>query len=59
MNKDTRKQMPRDVVCTCKACNHDIARDCIKLKCDCCKYDDHSMVLDGMIGYGSIHKNEK
>lgn len=56
MNKDTRKQMPRDVVCTCKTCNHDIARDCIKLVCNCCKDDDHMMVLDGMVGYGQTHK---
>ena len=56
MNKDTIKQMPRDVVCTCKTCNHGIARDCIKLMCNCCKADDHMMVLDGMVGYGQTHK---
>ena len=56
MDKDTRKQMPRDVVCTCKTCNHSIARDCIKLACNCCKDDDHMMVLDGMVGYGQTHK---
>ena len=56
VNKDTRKQMPRDVACTCKTCNHGIARDCIKLACNCCKNDDHMMVLDGMVGYGQTHK---
>ena len=56
VNKDPRKQMPRDVVCTCKTCNHGIARDCIKLACNCCKDDDHMMVLDGMVGYGQTHK---
>ena len=56
MNKDVTKQMPRDVVCTCKSCNHGIARDCIKLMCNCCNDDDHMMVLDGMVGYGQTHK---
>jgi hypothetical protein len=56
MNKDAQKQMPRDVVCTCKTCNHGIARDCIKLACNCCKDDDHVMVIDGMVGYGQTHK---
>lgn len=54
--KETRTQIPRDVVCTCKICNHGIARDCIKLNCDCCTTDDHSMILDGMVGFGSIPK---
>lgn len=56
MNKTSPKQMSRDVVCTCKKCNHGIARDCMKLKCICCKDDEHSMVLDGMIGYGALPK---
>ena len=49
-------QVSRDTVCTCQECNHDLARDCIKLKCTCCKADTHSMILDGMIGYGTAHK---
>src|SRR5689334_2188933 len=49
-------QVSRDTVCTCQECNHNLARDCIKLKCDCCKADTHSMILDGMIGYGTAHK---
>ncbi len=56
MNKDLPKQVARDIVCTCKSCNHGIARDCTKLKCTCCKNDDHIMVLDGMVGFGEIHK---
>lgn len=35
-----------DSVCTCKACNHDFALDCVK--CTCCSKGTHSMVLDGM-----------
>lgn len=49
-------QVSRDTVCTCQECDHDLARDCIKLKCTCCKADTHSMILDGMIGYGTAHK---
>ena len=56
MNEELIDETSRDVVCTCKVCNHDIARDCIKANCACCKTEDHSMILDGMIGFGSIHK---
>ena len=58
MNKQSNPldQVSRDTVCTCQECNHDLARDCIKLKCTCCKADAHSMILDGMIGYGTAHK---
>lgn len=58
MNKQSipLDQVSRDTVCTCQECNHNLARDCIKLKCTCCKADTHSMVLDGMIGYGTTHK---
>jgi len=58
MNKQSNPldQVSRDTVCTCQECNHDLARDCIKLKCTCCKADTHSMILDGMIGYGTAHK---
>ena len=38
--------MSVDSVCTCKACDHDFARDCTE--CTCCSRDTHSMVLDGM-----------
>jgi putative phosphoribosyl transferase len=58
MNKQSNPldQVSRDTVCTCQECNHDLARDCIKLKCTCCNADAHSMILDGMIGYGTAHK---
>jgi len=58
MNKQSvpLDQVSRDTVCTCQECNHNLARDCIKLKCNCCKADTHSMILDGMIGYGAVHK---
>ncbi len=58
MNKQSvpLDQVSRDTVCTCQECNHDLARDCIKLKCTCCEADTHSMILDGMIGYGTARK---
>ena len=61
MNKqsDSLDQVSRDTVCTCQECNHGLARDCIKLKCGCCKSDAHSMILDGMIGYGESHKKSE
>lgn len=52
-------EVSRDTVCTCKTCNHNLGRDCIKLKCICCKADDHSMILDGMVGYGSVHEKSE
>ena len=61
MNKQSSPldQVSRDTVCTCQECNHGLARDCIKLKCTCCKADTHSMILDGMIGYGESHKKSE
>ena len=41
--------MSFDNVCTCKACDHDFARDCTE--CTCCSKGTHSMVLDGMTAY--------
>lgn len=40
-----------DSPCTCKICNHDLARDCIKSDCNCCSSVTHSMVLDGIEGF--------
>lgn len=54
MVKYSPEQISRDVVCTCKTCNHGMARDCIKLKCTCCSAQNHSMLLDGMVGFGSL-----
>lgn len=52
-------EMSRDTACTCKGCDHGLARDCLKLRCLCCKKQDHEMILDGMIGYGDIHKKKE
>ncbi len=41
-------QVPRDAICVCKSCQHDFARDCIKVSCTCCKKDEHAMILDGL-----------
>lgn len=35
-------------VCTCKACDHDFAKDCLEAGCTCCIKGTHSMVMDGM-----------
>ncbi len=45
------EQVPFESVCTCQACNHDLARDCAKSGCTCCKKQDHSMVMDGIEGF--------
>lgn len=44
-------EISRDVVCTCQECNHDLARSCVKIKCTCCKQKNHSMILDGIVGF--------
>ena len=46
-NIDRDYQVPRDAICVCKSCQHDFARDCIKVYCTCCKKDEHAMILDG------------
>ena len=43
-----------DAVCTCRQCNHDLVRDCLKVLCICCKGSSHSMVLDGIEGFPPI-----
>ena len=40
-----------DSPCTCKVCNHGLARDCMKSDCNCCSSLTHSMVLDGIEGF--------
>jgi Zn finger protein HypA/HybF involved in hydrogenase expression len=45
-----------DSICTCKECNHKMSRDCFKLHCDCCKKEDHSMVMDGFEGFEATSK---
>jgi hypothetical protein len=48
-----------DNTCICKMCDHDLARDCLKAKCTCCKEHDHSMVLDGIQGFPPTADNNK
>ena len=48
-----------DSACTCKICNHGLARDCIKVNCNCCNKEDsssHSLVLDGIEGFAPTSK---
>lgn len=49
-NIDQDYQVSRDAICVCKSCQHDFARDCIKVSCTCCKKDEHTMILDGPEG---------
>jgi hypothetical protein len=49
----------RDAICTCKTCNHEIARDCLKSDCSCCKETDHSMIMDGIEGFVSTSKKHR
>lgn len=44
------EQVPFESVCTCKKCDHGLARDCVKSGCKCCKKENHSMVMDGDSG---------
>lgn len=41
-----------DAICTCKVCNHDLAKDCGDAKCSCCQARDHAMIMDGIEGFG-------
>jgi hypothetical protein len=43
-------------ICTCKDCSHDYVRDCDS--CKCCTPDSHSMLLDGIEGFGAKRKEE-
>jgi len=64
MNIDDNKGMEpqdhsrpsRDAICTCKMCIHEIARDCLKADCSCCKETDHLMIMDGIEGFVSTSK---
>jgi hypothetical protein len=46
-------------VCTCQSCNHGLARDCLKVRCICCKDYNHSMVLDGIEGFPPTQSQNK
>ena len=50
---DTSKSIQfSDSICTCKSCNHRIASVCMKSDCKCCTDANHTMVLDGIEGFG-------
>jgi hypothetical protein len=51
--------VPYENICTCKRCDHGLARDCVKLGCRCCKKENHSMVMDGIEGFLPTDKEEK
>ena len=55
---DKSEQLSRDTICTCQKCNHDMARDCMKIKCMCCNKASHSMVLDGIVGFANTSKRQ-
>gem|GEM_PF-6812502 len=44
-----------ETICTCKICNHGLARDCLSADCACCSKISHSMVMDGIEGF--LHKD--
>jgi hypothetical protein len=52
-------EVPFESVCTCKKCNHGLARDCVKSGCKCCKKGNHSMVMDGIEGFLPIDREER
>ena len=56
LNKVRDNQIARDTVCTCKECDHGLARDCLKINCTCCSQESHSMILDGIVGLAPISK---
>lgn len=40
-----------DSICTCKECDHQMGRDCLKVHCRCCKKEDHSAIMNGFEGF--------
>ncbi len=52
-------EIARDAICTCKSCNHEIAMDCMKAGCTCCKKINHSMILDGIEGFASLKSKRR
>ena len=55
-NNVGNNQLGRDTACTCKECDHGLARDCLKIDCTCCNQESHSMTLDGIVGLAPISK---
>jgi dienelactone hydrolase len=50
------ENISRDTACTCKECDHGLARDCLKTNCTCCNRESHSMILDGIVGLAPLSK---
>jgi len=48
-----------DNTCIYKMYDHELARDCPKVKCICYKKHDHLMVLDGIQGFPPTAGNNK
>ncbi len=40
-----------DSVCNCSKCHNNMAQECFKAKCTCCKSSEHSMIMDGFEGF--------
>lgn len=45
-----------DSICMYKKCGHKMARDCFRIKCNCCKLPEHSLAMDGIEGFGVDNK---
>ena len=54
-----RNTVSLDTICSCKLCNHSLARDCENTGCNCCNKSDHSMIMDGMQGFLPSEKNQE
>jgi hypothetical protein len=46
-----RDTVSLDSICSCKVCNHSLARDCMVIGCSCCSTGNHMMVMDGIQGF--------
>jgi hypothetical protein len=46
-----RDTVSLDSICSCKVCNHSLARDCTVIGCSCCNTSNHMMVMDGIQGF--------
>ena len=54
-----RDTVSLDSICSCKVCNHSLARDCTVIGCSCCSRGNHMMVMDGMQGFLPEEGNDK
>lgn len=55
-SKGERKDFPALNICSCRDCDHELARDCAKKGCDCCSKESHLMILDGMAGFYPVDR---